>query len=100
MGKVFYISSIPAKSLKLRNGIFPKICDLPKIHTQGIPLRPTVSSTQSPLNALLKYLKNITSIGINRNQYYIKDFWNFKEKIKNIELPKNRLLISLDVISL
>lgn len=33
-------------------------------------------------------------------EFYIKDSWLFKEKSKNIQLPKNHQLVSLDVVSL
>nr|CAI5820872.1 unnamed protein product [Callosobruchus analis] len=74
--------------------------NLPKLHKNGIPLRPIVSTIQSPFNKLSKYLKDILNNIINKNPSYIKDSWHFKEKIKNINIPNNYKIISLDVVSL
>ena len=73
---------------------------MPKLHKDGIPMRPIVSCIQSPLNKLSKYLKDILTNIVHKSSSYIKDSWQFKEKIKNIILPNNYIIISLDVISL
>lgn len=46
------------------------------------------------------FLKNILQNIMNRNYYYIKGYFNFKNKMKNFLIPNNYLLASLDVISL
>nr|CAI5854710.1 unnamed protein product [Callosobruchus analis] len=69
-------------------------------YMNGIPLRPIVSTIQSPFSKLAKYLKDILNNIINKNPSYIKDSWHFKEKIKNINIPNNYKIISLDVVSL
>lgn len=95
-----YIAPNLAKTLKIRNAIPPKIYGLPKLHKDNIPLRPIVSCIQSPFSLLSKFLKNILNNITGKNEYYIKDSFHFKEKLKNIKIPNNYLLISLDVVSL
>lgn len=95
-----YISPATAKNLTIHNALIPKIYGLPKLHKNGIPMRPIVSCVQSPFSNLAKFLKNILSNVVNKNESYIKDSWQFKDKIKNIDIPKNYSIISLDVVSL
>ena len=95
-----YISPDTAKKLKIQNSQPPKIYGLPKLHKENIPLRPIVSCIQSPFENLSKFLKNNIQNIVNSNKYYIKDSTDFKSKIKNINIPDNYILISLDVISL
>ena len=97
---LMYISPNTAKKLKIQNAQPPRIYGMPKLHKKNIPLRPIVSCIQSPYEKLSKFLKNILQNIINKNNHYIKDSVDFKEKIKNICLPKDYLLISLDVVSL
>ena len=95
-----YISPNTAKNLQIRNALLPKIYGLPKLHKKNIPLRPIISCIQSPFNLLSKFLKNILSNIAYKNEYYIKDSFHFKQKLKNIQIPEEYILISLDLISL
>lgn len=97
---LMYISPNTAKYLKIQNAQPPRIYGLPKLHKKGIPLRPIVSCIQSPFEKLSKFLKNILQNIVNQNNYYIKDSVDFKNKIKNVTLPNDYTLISLDVVSL
>lgn len=100
MGKNSYISPKTAKELKRHNSIPPRIYGLPKLHKQNVPLRPIVSCIQSPLENVSKFLKSILQNIINRNNYYIKDSWHFRDKMKNKTIPEDHVLVSLDVVSL
>lgn len=94
------ISDPDAKNLMIHNAVAPKIYGLPKLHKPGVPLRPIVSSIQSPFYKLSKYLCNILSNITCKNQHYIKDSFSFKEFISTIKIPKEYKLVSLDVTSL
>lgn len=95
-----YISPILAKTLIIPNALPPKIYGLPKLHKENVPLRPIVSCIQSPFNELAKFQKNILNKVAYKNQFYIKNSFDFKDKIKDITLPKDYILVSLDVVSL
>lgn len=94
------ISEKESKLLTIHNAITPKIYGLPKLHKHNIPLRPIVSSIQSPFYNLSKYLSACISNIVGNNDYYIKDSFTFKEFIDKIKIPPTYRLISLDVVSL
>ena len=94
------LSDIEAKNLMIHNAVAPKIYGLPKLHKPNIPLRPIVSSIQSPFYKLSKYLSQCLTKITYKNEYYIKDSFCFKEFITKIKIPKHFKLVSLDVTSL
>lgn len=94
------ISANLANKLKINNSHSPKIYGLPKLHKEGIPLRPIVSCIQSPFYKLSKFLANIISNITSQNNYYIKNSFQFKDFIDTIELNNNEQIISLDVVSM
>lgn len=95
-----YLNLKQAQDLKIRNALPPKIYGLPKLHKENIPLRPIVSSIQSPFYALQKFLSNILSNVIGKSEYNIKNSWELSEKLKNLKLETDSRLISLDVVSM
>lgn len=94
------ISPETAKNLKINNAHPPRIYGLPKLHKPDIPLRPIVSSIQSPLYKLSKYLSNTITNIIGKNDHYIKNSFEFKNFINDIYIPEDHILISLDVVSM
>lgn len=86
--------------LNCHNGHAPYIYGLPKLHKTGIPLRPIVSNIQSPTYNLSKYLSNILSNLLGKNEFYIKNSWDFCEFIKNKNIPQGHTIVSFDVVSL
>ena len=42
------INEVTYQMLHSSNGLYPRLCGLPKIHKPGIPLRPIVSFVNSP----------------------------------------------------
>lgn len=95
-----YVAPTITKKLTIHNSQPPKIYGLPKLHKTDIPMRPIVSCIQSPFENLSRYLKEILTNVINKNPSYIKDSWQFKNKIQNTTIPNNYIIISLDVVSL
>lgn len=89
-----------ARKLKIHNSLPPKIYGLPKLHKKDIPLRPIISCIQSPFCNLSNFLTDSLSNVIGKNKHYIKDSWHLKKLLKDIVIPENHILISLDVISL
>lgn len=79
----------------------PRIYGLPKIHKEGTPLRPVVSSVQSPTYNMSKFLANSISKILGKSEYHVRDSWEFIKFIKTIkQIPRSFKLISLDVVSL
>ena len=98
--KIKLIDQDTKTSLMTYNAITPKIYFLPKIHKQNTPYRPIVSCIDSPTYKLSKYLANILSNVVGETEYGIKNSFDFVNKIKNIQIPEEHMLFSLDVTSL
>lgn len=78
----------------------PRIYGLPKIHKEGNPLRPICSSINAPGYTLCKFVSNILK-GINSNsKYNVRDAIYFKNRIKNIEIEEDEIMVSFDVVNL
>lgn len=78
----------------------PRIYGLPKVHKEGIPLRPICSSINAPARELCKYLVNILKNLTSESKYNIKDAREFKSRLQDIEIEDDEVLVSFDVISL
>jgi hypothetical protein len=88
------------KRLLPTNEITPRIYGLPKIHKEGIPLRPIVNTIRSPTYELAKYVAKILGPLVGHTESFIKDSNNFINTIKNEKMKPNDTLISFDVVSL
>ena len=78
----------------------PRIYGLPKIHKEGAPLRPIVNTIGSPTYQLAKYLANKLKPLVGNTSSFVKDSSFFVNKIKNIKVDKDDILVSFDVVSL
>lgn len=95
------ISKEESKLYKIYNSTIPLFYGLPKIHKPFCPLRPIISSIYSPLRGLCTLFSNILNNSFKDfNKYKLKDSFQFLEKIKDIQIPCNHIIISLDVVSL
>jgi predicted GIY-YIG superfamily endonuclease len=88
------------KRLLPTNEITPRIYGLPKIHKEGIPLRPIVNTIGSPTYELAKYVAKILGPLVGHTDSFIKDSNDFINTIKNEKMKPNDTLISFDVVSL
>lgn len=86
--------------LKNESAIAPRIYGLPKIHKETIPLRPIVSTINSPAGPLAKFCAQILNKITDQEKYNFGNSYNFKEFVDKIILPKDYILISFDVVSL
>lgn len=94
------ISDYEAKYLHNYHGVVAKLYGLPKIHKINTPFRPIVSSIGTPLYNLSSFLSVILNKTVGKSFTAVKNSAEFKDKIKNIILPKDHIILSLDVISL
>jgi predicted GIY-YIG superfamily endonuclease len=72
----------------------------PKVHKNGMPLRPIISTTNSYNYKLAKYLKKMLEDARPKSKSYIKDSFSFAKLIQQKKPNKNDMMISLDVESL
>ena len=80
--------------------ITPRIYGLPKIHKQGVPLRPIVNTIDSPTYDLAKYLTGILKPLVGNMSSFIKDSSSFVKMISNLTLEPEDIMVSFDVFSL
>ena len=78
----------------------PQLYGLPKIHKPEVPLRPIVSSINSPTYNLAKFLTRIVSPLAGRTPTFVKDLGDFVEKLRKLRLEEGSILVRFDVTSL
>jgi len=86
--------------LKTDISIPPRIYGLPKIHKPNAPLRPIVSTINSPNYKSASILAQILGNVVDKNKYYIKNSYEFRTFLETITLLPNERLVSFDVVSL
>ncbi|KAJ8023755.1 hypothetical protein HOLleu_36289 [Holothuria leucospilota] len=83
----------PAKQLTPRNSLSPRIYGLPKVHKEGTPLRPIVSSINSPSYNLARHLAGILTPLSGKGISYIKNSQHFVERAKKISIETSDILV-------
>ena len=78
----------------------PLIYGLPKVHKEGVPLRPIVSCTSSPTYQLSKYVSQVISPLAGSSTSHVKNSAHFVEEIKSFTLSQDDIQVSFDVKSL
>ena len=77
----------------------PHIYGLPKIHKDGIPLRPIVSNWGSACHLLSHFLVEIINPLTGKSSSYVKNSAHFVERISDAPIHAIQM-VSLDVVSL
>ncbi|CAF4195564.1 unnamed protein product, partial [Rotaria sordida] len=72
----------------------------PKIHKEGMPLRPIISTNNSYNYKLAKYLTKLVEDARQKPKSYVKDSFSFARLIQLKQPAANDIMISLDVESL
>ncbi|XP_071440799.1 uncharacterized protein [Hetaerina americana] len=78
----------------------PRLYDLPKVHKDGIPLRPIVSQIDAPTYRLSKYLASSLQPHVGNTPSFVKNSAHFIEILKGVTISKNDIMVSFDVSSL
>ena len=73
---------------------------LPKVHKDGLPIRPIISAIKTYNYGLAKYLDSIFKPLLEDNTMMIKDTFDFVNRVSNLDLTKDKHLVSFDVESL
>ena len=91
---------------KLLDQLVPRYSDplqthgLPKVHKEGIPMRPIVSTIGSPTYRLAKEIARILTPLTGKNSYTVKNSAQFVTNLKDVRISPNDQLVSFDVVSL
>ncbi|CAG9836786.1 unnamed protein product [Diabrotica balteata] len=88
------------KSIVPKNSICPRIYGLPKIHKDNVPLRPIVTTINSPTYKLAKYLSNQFKTYTGRTSSYVRNSTHFITLISSLTVDPQDILVSFDVSSL
>ena len=78
----------------------PQLYVLPKVHKDGVPMRPIVSAVGSPCYRLARELAQILTPLASLNGYIVKNFVSFVETVKELQISSQDLLVSFDVTNL
>ncbi|XP_046406217.1 uncharacterized protein LOC124171123 [Ischnura elegans] len=78
----------------------PRLYGLPKIHKEGVPLRPIVSQIDAPTYHLAQYIANTLQEYVDNTSYHIKNSAHFVEIIRDLTIKKEDIIIGFDVVSL
>ena len=86
--------------LKTNDPKTPKFYTLPKIHKENNPGRPVISSINCHTAKLSKFVDHHLQEHVVKTASYVKDTTDFLNKTRNIVVPPNSLLVTMDVKSL
>jgi len=86
--------------LRCSSGRIPLFYGLPKIHKEGIPLRPIVSFCSSPTYSLSKHLVGILSPLVGLTASSVATTEDFISSLRNLEITSEEVMVSFDVVSL
>ena len=84
--------------LKPTDSPAPRFYGQPQIHKPGVPIRPIVSYSGSPLYNLNKYIANILKAYVRNNN--ANNSTTFSNYIRNVPIKDDEIIVSFDVISL
>ena len=85
--------------LHCSKAVMPRFYGLPKIHKVNVPLRPIVSFVNSPTYNISKFLSTIIK-PLMTNRFSVKNSIDFIDRIKDVVIEKDDILVSFDVVSL
>ena len=95
------ISEETAKKLYPSNSRTLLFYLLPKVHKEGCPGRPVVSSVKCHTEKISAFVDEKLRPIVSKLKSYIKDTSDFLRKIKDIgEIPKDAILVTMDVTGL
>ena len=86
--------------LKCKDPKPPKFYTLPKIHKKSNPGRPVISSISCHTTNISKYVDHHLQEHVSKLPSYVKDTTDFINKIKDLTVPDNAILATMDVSSL
>ena len=79
---------------------FSKFHGLPKIHSEGVLLRPIVSSRRAVSHEKAKVLARILKPMVGKSPYHVPNTRDFVQQVRCIPLPQDECIMSYDVKAL
>ncbi|CAH2217173.1 jg12081 [Pararge aegeria aegeria] len=78
----------------------PKLYGLPKIHKEGVPIRPIVSQIDSPNYELANHISTILQPLVGHTASYVKDSRHFVHVLRDLKIQEDECMLNFDVDSL
>ena len=94
------IDNITYKRLYPTGAESPKYYGLPKIHKQGVPLRPIISSRGSETYESAKELAKILKPLVGKSPHHVQNNKDFLDSIRDIKIKPEECIMSYDVSAL
>ncbi|XP_062703746.1 uncharacterized protein LOC134286186 [Aedes albopictus] len=88
------------RKMKISSCNPPRIYGLPKLHKEGRPLRPVVSTIGSATYQMAQYLAGVLENVVGKTEHHVKNSFEFAKQITGMQIPEEHMLFSLDVKSL
>ena len=95
-----YVNEFTAKDLRVSNAFPSRLYGLPKIHKDGMPLRPIVSYVGSPTYYLATFIKNIISKNARAPTSRVLNSFELVKGLRRLTVPNNHVLVSFDIVAL
>lgn len=95
-----YIDARTHRRLNVSNCNPPRIYGLPKIHKQGRPLRPVVSTIGTTTYRLAQYLSSILGKIVGKTEAHVVNSFTFATEVSGVQVNEDEVMFSLDVTSL
>lgn len=95
-----WITQEEFNSIIMYNAAIPKAYGQPKVHKPGNPLRIIIASYESPAYNASIFLKNILQNLTKNSKFNTINAMDFKDRVKNLKLSNDEVMLSLDVKSL
>ncbi|KER22658.1 hypothetical protein T265_14806, partial [Opisthorchis viverrini] len=83
-----------------KSAIQPRLYGLPKIHKADVPIRPIVDGIGSPPHELARFLASILKPLTGKSSTFIRNSYDFANKVAGLPLEMDEVLVSFDVISM
>jgi len=78
----------------------PRLYGLPKIHKEGVPLRPIVSNIGAPTYQLSKHLAGLLGQLTGKSTHHVKNSSQYVQTLSSIRIQPGDLMVSFDIVSL
>jgi hypothetical protein len=78
----------------------PRLYGLPKVHKQGVPLRPIVNTIGAPHYSLAKHLVGLLGSHIVSSPHHVKNSTEFVHTLGSLRIGPQDIMVSSDVMSL
>ncbi|CAH8821402.1 unnamed protein product [Trichobilharzia szidati] len=89
-----------AESVHVTGTFTPRLYGSPKVHKNGVPLRPVLDMLNSPYHPVAKWLVELLQpLHTELVKHSVKDTFGFVERIRDFNVD-NKFMISFDVSSL